>query len=87
MLCRTGDYFLRYYCFAVCLFQILDPTETQPLTFLYKLDMGRCSKSHGFHAAKMAGVGDDVIELAQRMAGDMEERQRSFLEFRKVFAM
>ena len=49
--------------------------------------MGRCSKSHGFHAAKMAGVGDEVIELAQRMAGDMEERQRSFLEFRKVFAM
>ena len=65
--------------------RILDPTETQPLTFLYKLDRGRCSKSHGFHAAKVAGVSDDVIELARRMAGDMEERQKAFVEFRRAF--
>ena len=37
--------------------------------------------------SKVAGVADDVIELAERMAGDMEERQKAFLEFRKAFAV
>ncbi len=66
--------------------QILDPTDSQELVFLYKLAKGRCSKSHGFNAARCAGVPKEVIELAKKMADDMEEKYNAFKEFRTVFA-
>ena len=47
--------------------QILDPTETQPLTFLYKLDRGRCSKSHGFHAAKVIAGWSILLQTIGRI--------------------
>ena len=50
-----------------------------------KLSMSHCLSY--FQLSKVAGVSDDVIELAERMAGDMEHRQKAFLEFRRAFAV
>jgi DNA mismatch repair protein MSH6 len=78
----SGDERIRLYHMG-----ILDPTDTQPLTFLYKLTSGRCSKSHGFNAARCAGVPEDVITLAKKMAEEMEEKQTAFNKFREIFAL
>lgn len=36
-----------------------NPTE-EAITFLYELAPGPCPKSYGFHAAKLAGISDEV---------------------------
>ena len=38
-----------------------DDISQETITFLYKLVPGPCPKSHGFNAAKLAGLPDKII--------------------------
>ena len=46
------------------------------ITFLYKLSEGAAPKSHGFNAAKLAGLPHDIIRAGYDMAKKFEERER-----------
>ena len=43
------------------------------ITFLYKLASGACPKSHGFNAARCAGIPRAVVQEAKEVADGMEE--------------
>ena len=43
------------------------------ITFLYKLAPGPCPKSHGFNAARCAGIPRSVVAEARQVAEGMEE--------------
>ena len=64
---------------------ILDATEDTPLTFLYKLSLGRSSKSHGFNAAEAAGIDKKLVLEAKEMAQEYEERNLILKEFKNIF--
>lgn len=44
------------------------------VTFLYKLEDGVCSHSHGLNVARIAGVPDQVIDVAARASDKFENR-------------
>lgn len=46
--------------------------EVDSITFLYKLVQGGCPKSYGFNAAKLAGIGGDVVKQAHDKANEFE---------------
>ena len=49
----------------------------ESITFLYKLVDGPCPKSHGFNAAKLAGLPDKIIRLAYARAKEFEEKEKA----------
>ena len=46
------------------------------ITFLYKLTEGAAPKSHGFNAAKLAGLPLDIIREGYKMAKQFEKREK-----------
>ncbi|XXQ38336.1 DNA mismatch repair protein [Plasmodiophora brassicae] len=48
-------------------------TTTNTVTFLYKFVPGVCPGSFGINVAKMAGLPDDVVSLAEAMAKQFED--------------
>ncbi|TRY78012.1 hypothetical protein TCAL_12766 [Tigriopus californicus] len=42
--------------------------ENEDVVFLYQLKKGRCTESHGLNVAKLAGIPEDIIEKASRIA-------------------
>ena len=52
--------------------------------FLYTVSSGPCSKSHGFNAAKLAGLPKDIIQVGKSVAHDFEVEQKNLLELSKV---
>ena len=50
-----------------------EETGLERVTFLYTLSDGHASRSHGFHAARSAGLPDEVILAAQRAAKDLQK--------------
>lgn len=59
-----------------------DTDDIERVTFLYTLANGSAPKSHGFHAARTAGVPEDVVQNAQNVARDLEILHRG-LKFLK----
>ncbi len=47
-------------------------TEDQSITFLYKFDGGACPKSHGFNAARLADIPDDIIQTGTIKSNEFE---------------
>lgn len=45
------------------------------VTFLYKLAEGGCPKSYGTNVARLAGLPEEVIEMANELSEDMERRR------------
>ena len=45
------------------------------ITFLYKLTDGAAPKSHGFNAAKLAGLAPDIIRAGHAKAKEFEKRE------------
>ena len=45
----------------------------EKVTFLYTLCDGHASRSHGFHAARSAGLPDEVLLAAQKAAQDLQK--------------
>ena len=58
---------------AVCGLYIIIDQET--ITFLYKLVDGPCPKSHGFNAAKLAGLPDSIIRRGFAKAKEFENSE------------
>ena len=57
------------------------------ITFLYKLSQGAAPKSHGFNAAKLAGLPHDIIRAGYEKAKlfEVREKQREIFHlFMKV---
>ena len=48
----------------------------ESITFLYKLVEGPCPKSHGFNAAKLAGLPDQIIRRGYEKAKEFEEDEK-----------
>lgn len=46
------------------------------LVFLYRVQKGACPKSHGFNAARLAGLPDPLVREAEKVAEGMEEKSR-----------
>ncbi|XP_011302919.1 probable DNA mismatch repair protein Msh6 [Fopius arisanus] len=55
-----------------------DGISEETVTFLYKLVEGACPKSHGFNAARLAGIPASITRRAREIAGRFEsdENQR-----------
>lgn len=61
-----------------------DPSE-ETVTFLYKFARGACPKSHGFNAAKLAGVPSKIIKVGREKAEQLEKAVARRELFRKIF--
>ncbi len=48
----------------------------ETITFLYKLVSGPCPKSHGFNAAKLAGLPDEIVRRGYAKAREFEMNER-----------
>nr|CAH7751707.1 unnamed protein product [Callosobruchus chinensis] len=53
-----------------------DPTE-ESVVFLYKVAEGRCPKSYGFNAAKLAGLDRSIIAKARQYAAALEQEAKN----------
>ncbi|KAJ1907253.1 DNA mismatch repair protein msh6 [Tieghemiomyces parasiticus] len=53
----------------------VDPDQRQ-VTFLYKLVPGVCPKSYGMNVANMAGIPNNVVDRAERVAEEFESTQK-----------
>lgn len=49
---------------------------TKTLTFLYKLKNGECPKSYGLNIARLAGINEAIISVAEKKAGEEEHEQK-----------
>ncbi|KAI9093843.1 muts domain V-domain-containing protein [Phlyctochytrium arcticum] len=56
----------------------LTDEEKGEVTFLYKLAEGSCPKSYGMNVAKIAGILDEIVEKADRIAAAFQHRKESF---------
>ena len=70
---------------------VLEPEESDELedekstiTFLYTVAEGPCSKSHGFNAARLAGLPNEIIEKGKCIANQFEQEQKSLLELSQI---
>lgn len=61
-----------------------NPTE-ESVTLLYKLASGRCPKSFGFNAAKLAGLPAQVVVRARELSKEVEEEDKCRHLFGKIF--
>jgi DNA mismatch repair protein MSH6 len=46
--------------------------DDQSITFLYKFGEGACPKSHGFNAARLADIPDEIIKIGSVKAVEFE---------------
>ena len=71
---------------------VLEPDEDEEdtdgneksIVFLYTVAEGPCSKSHGFNAARLAGLPNTIIEKGQSVAHQFESEQTNLLELSKI---
>ena len=65
---------------------MVDPA-TQNVTFLYELRKGACSNSFGIQVAKLSGIPDFVVKLAQDksclFAQKLKEYEKALLDVNK----
>ena len=60
--------------------------DEEDVVFMYTVAPGPCSKSHGFNAAKMAGLSEEIIEAGLKTAERFEANQVNLLKMADVFA-
>ena len=58
--------------------------ENTTIVFLYTVAEGPCSKSHGFNAARLAGLPSKLIKNGQDVANKFEEEQKKLLELSEI---
>ena len=69
-------------CWKTVFFQ--DDCDGPDIVFLYTVSSGPCSKSHGFNAAKLAGLPRSIIQVGKSVAHEFEVEQRNLMELSKV---
>lgn len=63
-----------------------DNNETEEsVTLLYKLAEGRCPKSFGFNAARLAGLPSQIVARARVLSKEIEEEDKCRSVLSKVF--
>jgi DNA mismatch repair protein MSH6 len=58
--------------------------EEDDLVFMYTVSAGPCSKSHGFNAARMAGIPQDIIDGGLKVAEKFEAEQCNLMKLAEV---
>ena len=58
--------------------------QQNSIVFLYTVSEGPCSKSHGFNAARLAGLPSNIIERGKKVASQFEEEQNNLLALNQV---
>ena len=61
--------------------------ENSTIVFLYTVAEGPCSKSHGFNAARLAGLPRNLIKKGQDVANKFEEEQKKLLELSEILKL
>ena len=61
-----------------------DDCDGPDIVFLYTVSSGPCSKSHGFNAAKLAGLPRSIIQVGKSVAHEFEVEQKNLMELSKV---
>lgn len=56
-----------------CIEQKDSTTGQEEIIFLYKVAPGECPKSHGFNAARLAGLPEQLISIAKKKAKEMHQ--------------
>ncbi|KAL1490516.1 hypothetical protein ABEB36_013196 [Hypothenemus hampei] len=69
-----------------CMVENEDVESEEVVTLLYKLSEGRCPKSFGFNAAKLAGLSEKIVARARELSKAVETEDKYRFVFRKVFA-
>ena len=59
-------------------------TENATIIFLYTVAEGPCSKSHGFNAARLAGLPNKIIAKGKYVADSFEQEHEKLLELSKI---
>lgn len=60
--------------------------DDEDIVFMYTVASGPCSKSHGFNAAKLAGIPQDVIANGLKVAEQFEMEQTNLLELAEIIS-
>lgn len=58
--------------------------EGDSITFLYQFTRGACPSSHGFHAARLAGLPEAIIRRGQQKAEQLAKEGMRRNLFRKI---
>ncbi|XP_053992887.1 DNA mismatch repair protein Msh6-like [Hylaeus volcanicus] len=58
--------------------------NTASLTFLYKLTLKACSRSHGIHVARLAGIPEEIISAASEYYQDISNNSSRHLKFLRL---
>ena len=58
--------------------------EKSTIIFLYTVAEGPCSKSHGFNAARLAGLPNQIIQKGKSIADEFEQEQKNLLELSQI---
>ena len=58
--------------------------EDQSITFLYKFGEGACPKSHGFNAARLADIPDEIIKLGSEKSVEFENFSKRIQLLKKI---
>ena len=61
--------------------------EGDDVVFMYTVASGPCSKSHGFNAAKLAGLPSEIISNGQEVAKRFEEKQENLLKLAEILCV
>ena len=61
--------------------------EGDDVVFMYTVASGPCSKSHGFNAAKLAGLPSVIISNGQEVAKRFEEKQENLLKLAEILCV
>ncbi len=62
---------------------VMEESE-EDVVFMYTVASGPCSKSHGFNAAKMAGMPPEIINLGMATAEKFESEQGNLMKMAQI---
>ena len=61
--------------------------EDEDVVFMYTVAEGPCSKSHGFNAAKLAGLPEEIISNGRKVAEKFEKDQDNLLKLNEILCI
>ena len=71
-------------CHMKCLEQMDPKSGVEQIVFMYKVAPGECPKSHGFNAARLAGLPEKLISLAKEKAQEMHKEAQVTSNIRNI---
>ena len=61
--------------------------EDEDVVFMYTVAEGPSSKSHGFNAAKLAGLPEEIISNGRKVAEKFEKDQDNLLKLNEILCI